>query len=185
MSFNKDWLTASNKTETDKRLEKVKNLKNTGRVNIDENSTAETYKLFEENTNNGYNNAIGNIQSKNILSDTFFSKQNMQILQNMIRKNVWLKTNKKHIISEQSEENLIIIMRSIYFQHSKNNMCNIAEQIKTLDKLVVDWCVPHIITEIDQYVGFRKEISNNVEPLEYGKYMSNAGTKSLNLDKLM
>ena len=45
-------------------------------------------------------------------------------------------------------------MRSIYLQHSANLKYYIDKQIYFLNKLVVDWCYPRIVNEIDQYVGY-------------------------------
>jgi len=42
----------------------------------------------------------------------------MNLIQDGIRYQVYLKTDKKHIIDKQSEVELEIIMRSIYLQHS-------------------------------------------------------------------
>jgi len=58
------------------------------------------------------------IQSLTPLSRAFFSKQNISSLHTNIRYQVWLDTNKQHVISAQSNEELILIMRSIYLQNS-------------------------------------------------------------------
>lgn len=132
-------------------------------------------------------NTYGNLtdQTQNLLNKTFFSNENIKIIQNNIRKNVWLQTDKKRIIGNQSEEELIIIMRSTFLQYAKNNDNNITEQLEQLNKLVSEWCIKEIITQIKQYVGFVNTLDKNVVPLEYGMYMSNAGTKSLNLEKFV
>jgi len=142
------------------------------------------YELLHDDkiSNKNFSNMTNNILSKNLLSDTYFSKENIEMLQNMIRYNVWLKTNKEHIIGKQSETNLTIIMRSIYLQYSKNNNNNIKEQIRELDTMVVEWCVPKIVTEVKQYIGYKKDIQKPIIPMEYGKYMSSAGSKSLHGD---
>ena len=142
-----------------------------------------TSSHFKSDDNNTYGNLTDH--TKNLLNQTFFSKENIQIIQNNIRKNVWLQTDKKHIIGNQSEEELIIVMRSTFLQYSKNNANNITQQIEELNKLVCDWCINEIITQIKQYVGFVNSLDKNVVPLEYGMYMSNAGTKSLNLEKFI
>ena len=132
-------------------------------------------------------NTYGNLtdQTQSLLNKTFFSNENIKIIQNNIRKNVWLQTDKKRIIGNQSEEELIIIMRSTFLQYAKNNDNNITEQLEQLNKLVSEWCIKEIITQIKQYVGFVNTLDKNVVPLEYGMYMSNAGTKSLNLEKFV
>ena len=56
-------------------------------------------------------------------------------------------------------------MRSIYLQHSKNSSYDLKQQIKQLNKLVLDYCVPNIFTNIDQYKGYAEKISNPHVPL--------------------
>ena len=56
----------------------------------------------------------------NILNQLFFSKKNMDIIQNGLRYRVWEKSDKKFVIGRQSETELVIIMRAIFLQHSKN-----------------------------------------------------------------
>jgi len=153
------------------------------KLNISNNITNNNNSHFTSNDSNTYGNLTDQI--KNSLNQSFFSKENIQIIQNNIRKNVWLQTDKKNIIGNQSEEELIIVMRSTFLQYSKNNDNNITQQIRELNKLVCDWCINEIITQIKQYVGFVNNLDKNVIPLEYGMYMSNAGTKSLNLEKFI
>ena len=54
-----------------------------------------------------------------VLSDTFFSSQNIQLLQNSIRAGVYNMSNGKFTIGPQDCDTLKIIMRSIFLQYAQ------------------------------------------------------------------
>ena len=121
------------------------------------------------------------IQSYSKLNQLFFSQENINLLQNMIRYSVFIRTNEKHTIGKQNETELAIIMRYIFIQHSKNLCCKYTEQITELNKLVVKECVPIILTSIEQYFGYIKAASTNPEPMERSQNVNSAGTKTYDL----
>jgi hypothetical protein len=120
------------------------------------------------------------------LSDAYFSRTNAQRIQKEITKEVYRKSGpKKYQIDDQDVDELKMIMRGMYLQYAKNNPFNIAGQIQELNKLVIDWAVPRIISEIDQYQYYLKDISHLPVPLEKPLNMSSAGTKSLPFKPMM
>ena len=140
-----------------------------------------SYKFFTENVDN-YDfkkQGIKNIHTENPISELFFSKHNISILQNGIRYSVFKKTNDSNIIGNQSEHELLIIMRSIYLQYCKHKQYNIVEQVKELNSKVIDYAVPNILVELNQYINYKKDASSLPIPLEHAKYVSSAGTKIL------
>jgi len=132
-----------------------------------------------ERLNNFQVEALYGIQETSQLNHLFFSKKNLEIIQNMIRYNVYIKSDNKHIIGKQSDIELEIIMRSIYLQHSPNLPNKITEQISYLNKLVSDWCVEQIIPEINQYIGYIKEIEYMPVPIDLPLNLSSKGSRSL------
>ena len=82
---------------------------------------------------------------------SFFSNQNIQIVQNAIRYQVWIQSNKKNHISNQSETEVQKVMRSIYLQYARNLPDKISQQIEELNSKVVNYCVPIIMSNIQQY----------------------------------
>ena len=94
-----------------------------GRIDI-RGSNSKPYDLYQEHSlENGMsykNESLRSIQTESLLSKTFFSSENIDSLQNMLRYNVWLKSNKRHVIGRQSETQLHIVMRSIYLQYAQN-----------------------------------------------------------------
>ena len=123
--------------------------------------------------------ALYGIQETSTLNQLFFSKKNMEIIQNMIRYNVYEKSEKKFVIDRQSDIELEIIMRSIYLQHSPNLPDRIKQQIQYLNNLVNDWCVEQIIPEVQQYIGYIKEIEYMPMPIDLPLNLSSKGSRSL------
>lgn len=154
---------------------------NNGRVDLVNNNNFNMYDMFKEETKSKYvsEEAIKSIHSKNELSEIFFSRQNIDILQNAIRYLVYKKTCGKHVIDKQSETDLIIVMRSIYLQYGKHTPYAIKEQIKDLNERVLEYCVPKIIGEIHMYLQYRKDISSLPVPMDRGEFISSKGTKVL------
>ena len=151
-----------------------------GRV-ITTNKNLKDLNMIENNStqNNFQSEALYGIQEQTQLNQLYFSKANMKIIQNKIRYQVYLNTEKKHVIDNQSDVELEIVMRSIYLQHSPNLPNQIKEQIKYLNQLVTNWCVEKIIPEIYQYMGYLKEVEYMPVPLEHPVNLSSKGTKNL------
>ena len=136
-----------------------------------------------DNSNERMNNfqveALYGIQETSALNQLFFSKKNMDLIQGMIRYTVYNKSEKKFLIDRQSDIELEIIMRSIYLQHSPNLPNKIKEQISYLNKLVSDWCAEQIIPEVNQYIGYIKEIEYMPVPIDLPVNLSSKGSRSL------
>ena len=99
------------------------------------------------------------------LSVAFFSDRNIQIVQNGIRAGVFNRSNRQYVIGEQNFDELRIIMRALYLQYSKNLSTNIAEQIKNLNKIVIDHAVNQVYGEADGYMKYKRDASTLVVPL--------------------
>jgi hypothetical protein len=155
-----------------------------GRVINYNNNNIKDLELFEQYTKQGtlqnfQVEALYGIQESSKLSHVFFSRQNLNLIQDMIRYNVYIKSNKKYVIDRQSDVNLEIIMRSIYLQHSPNLPNKITEQLEYLNKLVSDWSVEQIIPEVEQYVGYLSEIEYMPMPIDLPRNLSSKGGRSL------
>lgn len=152
-----------------------------GRVTLSSNNVKDMKMIDQENEKmtNFQVEALYGIQETSQLNQLFFSKKNMENIQNLIRYNVYVKSEKKFIIDKQSDIELEIIMRSIYLQHSPNLPNKIKEQIEYLNKLVSDWCSEQIIPEINQYVGYIKEIEYMPLPIDLPINLSSKGSRSL------
>ncbi len=154
-----------------------------GRVTLD--NKREVIKDFtmidhkDETMKNFQVESLYGIQETSTLNHLFFSKKNMDIIQNMIRYNVFIKSEEKYIIDKQSDVELQIIMRGIYLQYSPNLETNIKQQLEYLDKLVTDYAVAQIIPEVEQYFGYMKEIEYMPQPIDLPVNLSSKGSRSL------
>ncbi len=129
--------------------------------------------------NNFQQELLYGIQETSKLNQLYFSKKNLDLIQDMIRYRVYIKSNQKYIISRQSNVEVQIVMRSIYLQQSTNLPTNIKEQITYLNNLVADWCVEKIIPEVEQHVGYIRDISYYPMPIDLPKNMSQKGSRTL------
>ena len=141
-----------------------------GRFNILGENHMNCFQLYDKIPVSGgdtyYKTAmVGNWQNT-ILSNLFFSKENITIIQNGIRAGVYNKSNKRFLISAQNEDTLKIIMRSIFLQHSKNMPEQITEQIIELNNIVLDYAVPQIMGEAIGYIKFKNDASVMHMPME-------------------
>lgn len=139
-----------------------------GRINIIDNNNNNNNKIFNVKSNecSSYDEALTGTLECSKLSKAFFSKENMQIIQNSIRANVYRISNNKHVIGQQDSTNLKIIMRAIFLQYTRSFSTNITKQISDLNNIVVNHCVPKILTEIDAYLKYKNDVSTLVVPID-------------------
>ena len=130
-----------------------------------------------------------NVISRNLdcteVSKVFFSIDNIDLLQRGIRNKILNDTDGQINISRQSDDELKIIMRSMYFQYGKNSKYNIKEQILELNTRVLEWSVPEIISNVKQSQKYLQNISTMPVPLERSTLPSKKGTKTLDVTKYL
>ena len=141
-----------------------------GRLNI-LGPTMNQFSLFDKiptkSTCSTFHDAMtGNFQDTT-LSLAFFSKDNMQIVQNAIRAGVYEISNKQYIIDNQNCDNLKIIMRSVFLQSSTNSPNQITQQIQELNDLVVTYCVKQIYSEAQGYITYKRDVSTMYTPIDH------------------
>jgi hypothetical protein len=116
------------------------------------------------------------------LSTAFFHPNNIRAIQSGIRQTVYEQSgDKQWVIDDQSVDELKIIMRAIFLQYSRNKESGIKEQIEQLNKLVIDWSAPRIMSEIQHYTYYLNDITHMPQQMSLPVSMSSAGTKSFPL----
>lgn len=154
---------------------------NNGRVQVHPHEQLHPYQFAQTNQQSVQPASnLANMQESTVLSRTYFSQKNTQIIQNGLRRAVHQRTQMH--IDEQSVEQLQIVMRSIFLQYSTNRTDSvelIREQIASMNAKVLDYCVANVVTNLKQYEHYRKDISSLPVPMEYGMSTSQAGTRSL------
>ena len=123
--------------------------------------------LFSENPNA---NAVRNQLIKNQvriseceqgeLETIFFSDENIVLINRQLILSIFNKTNGKIKISDQSKEQLIIVMRYVFLEHARHLPYDIKGQIKELNCRVVGEILPSIMTNATQRINYLDEINN-------------------------
>jgi len=93
-----------------------------------------------------------------LLSHTFFSEGNMQILQNAIRKGVFEMSKGKYMIGEQNRGELRAVMTTKYLQHARHLPDHITEQVADLNRVVLQHCVPNVYKTAKFQLEYLKRI---------------------------
>jgi hypothetical protein len=120
------------------------------------------------------------------VSTAFFSSENVERIQQLIRKGVFDRSQPKgYVIDNQSADELKIIMRAIYYQYARNLPSDVKGQVADLNHKVVEWSVPHILSAVDHYFFYLNDISHLPVPLQQPQHLSSAGTRSLPMNPFM
>lgn len=127
---------------------------------------------------------MGQIQ-RNPLSDLYFSPDNIEALQQGIRYRVYVETNGRHTIGRQSDQELKVVMRSVYFQHAKNQSQDIVGQVRELNAKVLEWTVPEVLSNLKQYETYRRDASSLPIPMDRSQLMTSKGTKVLEIKSFL
>tara|TARA_B100000287_G_C20599036_1_gene767277 strand:- start:410 stop:907 length:498 start_codon:yes stop_codon:yes gene_type:complete len=152
-----------------------------GRVDIMGPNISAKFSMMDRipvNTKTNYLNSLTGNFERSRLSDTFFSQQNIQIIQNGLRKGVHDKSNGKILIDNQPQDQIVSVMRSMYLQHSKNLEINIPQQIQELNNHVLNYAINNVYTEAVAYMKYREDSSKMYMPMTAPIY-SNKTNKTL------
>ena len=93
------------------------------------------------------------------LETAFFSKENIDLINKQLILRVYRETDKKFKICPQKDQDLIIVMRYVFIEYGRNLPFDIEGQIKDLNCTVVGEILPIVITNVDQKVGYLRDIS--------------------------
>jgi hypothetical protein len=99
------------------------------------------------------------------LNQMFFSQANVANLQAKIKADVLARSSGKYSIDTQSEADLMIIMRSYYLQYGDNDPNVVAKALEELNDRVVSYCGNSIMSEVEAYVYYRKDILDFPAPI--------------------
>jgi len=99
------------------------------------------------------------------LNTTFFSQANVDNLQSKIKADVLARSMGRFAIDNQSESDLLIIMRSYYLQYGDNSPERVAESLEDLNQRVVTYCGNSIMSEVEAYKQYRKDILDFPDPI--------------------
>jgi hypothetical protein len=143
---------------------------NNGRVDIKSPNTSTLFEMYDKIPANQcvtFRNPTEGLWTDTHLSQTFFSQQNIQIIQNGIRAGVYHKSNGQYTIGPQDCDSLKIVMRSVYLQHAANQPNNITQQVVELNKIVLNYCIQQVYSEAQGYMKYLDDASTLVVPIAH------------------
>lgn len=131
-----------------------------------------------------------NLYGETPLTFLFFSDKNIQNVQNMLKYLVYKQNG--YIIDDQSVTELLIIMRGIFLEYSlhpklidesmseeeKNQLkIKYTNEVKRLNKLVIDYIVPKVVSQMQQYLDYLKDASEQPYYMDKPQNVSIQGQK--------
>ena len=141
-----------------------------GRIDIKTPNTSALFQMYDKIPATQcvtFRNATEGLWSDTQLSTAFFSKENMQIIQNGLRAGIYQMSNGQYLIGLQDCDSLKIIMRGIFLQHSANQLNNIPQQITELNKIVLNYCTQQVYSEAQGYMKYLDDASTLVVPISH------------------
>jgi hypothetical protein len=141
-----------------------------GRVDIKTPSTSTLFEMYDKipaHQCTTFRNPTEGLWDETPLSNMYFSRANIQILQNGIRAGVYHKSNGQYTIGPQDCDSLKIIMRSVFLQNSSNQINNIQQQIEELNKMVLNFCIQQVYSEAQGYMKYIDDASTLVVPIAH------------------
>lgn len=142
----------------------------------------ENFNLYSETSfKHTHDYILGNSTQRTVISNEFFSQKNIDEIHKIIRFMVYDQSGM--IVSRQTDDDLLIIMMSMYKQYCTFPVAPNANQIKKeidmLNMYVIRDAVPIIISNAKSHVGYLKDASSIPDPIPRPLAMSNTGTKEL------
>lgn len=110
----------------------------------------------------------------------FFSEENIKRIQKMIKREILNKTKGVfRLDTNQDESDLVVAMRAVYFEHARFLPFGVVRQVKELNRKLLDYIIPDIITQIKQSYAYIQEINQPLKPIARPINVNSAGRRSL------
>ncbi|NBX51767.1 hypothetical protein EBT25_17970 [bacterium] len=126
-----------------------------------------------------YREALYGRITRTPVSDMFFCPENINLLQDAIRYKAYKET--ELVIGRQSDQELKIIMTSVFFRYSRHVANDIVGQVRELNSHVIDYATKEVITNLKQYIAYRRDASTMPLPIDNPQLMGTKGTKTLEI----
>lgn len=116
-------------------------------------------------------------QHTTLLAKVFFHPKNIDIIQNSIRRAVFDRSNQRYMIDRQNDMELVIVMRSVYFQFARHDQDRITEQVEELNELVVKDILPNLLKSIEGHIAFAGSLHQLPAPMQLPQSTTIRGDK--------
>lgn len=116
------------------------------------------------------------------VTQLFFSKENIKRIQRQIRREVFKRTKGEYKLEvDQDESDLVVSMRAVLFDMYGARFLpfKITKQVKDLNKKVVNYVLPDMISEMKQEYAYIKEINQPLQVMMRPLNVNNAGRRTL------
>ena len=141
-----------------------------GRIDIQSPDTRSLFNMYDKipaHQCSTYRNPLEGQWDDSTLSNAYFSKENIQIIQNGIRAGVYKQSNNQYVVAPQDCDSLKIVMRSIFLQYSANLPGNVSGQIEALNQMVLNFCIQQVYSEAKGYMKYLSDASNMYVPIAH------------------
>jgi Family of unknown function (DUF5761) len=143
-------------------------------------------QIAERNASHLFKNLFGNT----LLTDMFFSKKNVQNVQNLIKFLVHREIGE--VIDNQSYKELLIVMRGVFLEYhahplllnekmSKTERARVIKmytaEVSRLNEIVLNIVVPRIVSQLQQYKHYLRDASAAPSFFEVPSNESTAGQR--------
>lgn len=157
-----------------------------GRVKLTKDSPAAPYGLFniDGKTSSRDGLMLDSLRQVDIESSvvarSYFSQANVETLQVALRHGVFKASGQEEmIVGRQSDVELGIIMRSIYFAETRKTSMSVSQHVAVLNLSVLGYCIPRVLREARGYLIYRSSIQSLPAPLARGTIASMKGSRQI------
>ena len=126
---------------------------------------------------------MNNEMSETPLTALYFSDKNVEAVHAAIQYRIHQQQNVR--IQKQSDNELRVIMRGMYFLHGQNRLDDVVGQVRELNNHAITFAVNQITTQIKQYKAFQIHQNELPTPMVLPKNMSIKGQNSLHTDNFI
>lgn len=141
------------------------------------------YQLYEEpkgRENTSYRSILGNMFTRSVLSDMYFSDKNLRHVKKILCETIRQQSGGAYNITpeSQSDNNVLTVMRYMYIEHAKHWEHSYVEQIAELNLKVLTDMVPRMMAKISQELSYQRDHSHQHYTVPRAENVSSAGTRS-------
>lgn len=121
--------------------------------------------------------AIAGLQTPTPLSEAFFSRKNLNTIQDEIRYRVHISSGKKYTIDRQDDDAVKVRMRGVYLLWAQHRVGDLPAELAELNERVISDAVREVLSAVEHFIRYRHDIALYPLPLERPTDPSMRGTK--------
>lgn len=155
-----------------------------GTIDTPTNNKNYNMPLYGENKNDNWGNISDNMLKGALtstpLSELFFSRDNVNRLQQKIKYEVFRRSQGKYLMkTNQNESDLLVVMRAVYISDALNSPYRIVHQVKLLNNKVIERIVDEMITNIKTNEEYLNQLDKPINPIPLPVCAASAGRRTL------